>query len=266
MKPTEQQLQKVDAYINKELPQDQRLIFEQEMALNPALAEYVSIAISAHKLLSDSDWPVQQNPDRQKEITALFTNKDAQDFAQKASQFLEQKQAGKKSLIGSRRSLLAIAAAAVLVIFVYVQFFTTPTMEQHYTNIVTWEELPTFATKSDGTSQALLAFEQNFAQANYKTVIGDAAKLLQMKDAPQVNVLLYQGAAQLELDLFDEALQTFKNITQTNTLDAHKGYWYIAMVYLKQGDKVKTKEALNKVVEDQSNFNAHLAQKLLKQL
>jgi len=266
MKPTQEQLQKVEPYLKNELSQSERLAFEQQIQSNSALAEYVNIAATTGQLLSEQDWPILEQSEKSKDIASKFLNDDAQEFAKKAAQFMETKQQTKTRKFTTSKKWIVAAAAAVLIAFVYTQFFTPTTLEQQYANFVDWNELPSFATKSDSIPQPLLQLEQRFYEGNYLAVINESLDAQLLLNASKANILLYRGAAQLELNNFEDALQTFTEITGLNTIDAHKGYWYVAMVHLKQGDRPKTKRALEKVVANKNNFKATEARELLDQL
>jgi tetratricopeptide (TPR) repeat protein len=134
-----------------------------------------------------------------------------------------------------------------------------------YNDYSSWDNLPSFSEKSAVNNDPRLLLEKAFNTQQYEDVISLSDSILSNTQTLEPNVLLYQGIAQLELDRFEDAIQTFPNLSKSNALDAHKGYWYIALVYAKQGDQQAFVAALKKVESDPSNFNYPQAVQLLKE-
>jgi hypothetical protein len=83
---------------------------------------------------------------------------------------------------------------------------------------------------------------------------------------PDMALILYRGVAQLELDQYENALNSFRELIISNTIDHHKGYWYTAMVYLKQGNKELLVESLEIIAANPSYYNHEESLALLKEL
>jgi len=55
-------------------------------------------------------------------------------------------------------------------------------------------------------------------------------------------------------------------LSKSNLMDASKGLWYKALVFLKIDDKIEAEKALNQIVENETNYNFNEAKALLKKL
>ncbi|MEM6831452.1 MAG: tetratricopeptide repeat protein, partial [Bacteroidota bacterium] len=80
------------------------------------------------------------------------------------------------------------------------------------------------------------------------------------------HILLYLGASYLEMNDFQQAQAVFEQLLTGDTLDSHKAYWYLALVYLKQGSVEKAKEQLLLVRQNPANYGYEQANALLEEL
>ncbi|MEL7146158.1 MAG: tetratricopeptide repeat protein, partial [Bacteroidota bacterium] len=78
-------------------------------------------------------------------------------------------------------------------------------------------------------------------------------------------IMIYQGMAQMETGQFTTADVTFNTLINSNSIDAQKGYWYKALLFLKQGESDKAAKVLQKISQ-QKMYKAEEAEELLEQL
>ncbi|GAB5398442.1 MAG: hypothetical protein Aureis2KO_00270 [Aureisphaera sp.] len=256
---------KIERYVQGDMTEGERAAFENEAANNPELKEQIALHTVIHAMDDENSWlEFDGDPELLKKEVAQFRAKETQEFAQKLKQFrndtsIENPQRRpwlSKSLIG--------AIAAVLIIAIFVFYPKDPSLESLYNDYSSWEELPSMSTKGDNVD-TLKELEMRFREKNYEGVILLADGLsLSLNDTPQA--LLYVGAAHLEMAQYDQAIASFDRVIEGNSLDFHKGYWYKALVFLKQRDKEKTIEALEVIVENPTYFRNDEAIVLLKKL
>lgn len=77
--------------------------------------------------------------------------------------------------------------------------------------------------------------------------------------------LLYGGISNLEIDQTQKAIEQFNDLILQNSKYQETAEWYLALAYLKNKDQQKSKEILNKIVENQQEFS-NQAEKLLENL
>lgn len=155
--------------------------------------------------------------------------------------------------------------AASIAIFVMFQLFfdTNISNEKLYKNYIDYNNLPSFVSRSNASSNALVKAQLLFEDGKY-----DAALTLFSKNVSSENIgatYIYKGLSEIELGQFNEAESTFNTLINSALLDAEKGYWYKALLFIKI-DKIKdAKTILNDIVLN-SRYKNKEAKTLLEEL
>lgn len=157
-------------------------------------------------------------------------------------------------------------AAAVLLFlsagwFGYDAFFGVNTVELYASNYNPYPNTVYPITRSDTLNaierQAFVAYEAK----EYENAIAAFNTI----SNPENYISFYKAQAYLELDELDKAKELFKtNIKEVSNFIA-ESHWYLALIYLKEGDKIQSKKEL-KLLLEKHNYKRTEAKKLLNTL
>ena len=248
MEITEEQYRLLERYLTGLMPDEEARSFEQEVAANKSLQEFIEIYENADEFIGEGWVADIASSEGDTKDMAL------EQFKSKVAEMISDQSAGSK---GSSRLLwIAGAAAAVILLFV-VLWPGQPSTEDVYAEYSNWNSLPSFTTKGvNGDKQAWIHLEEAFEAGDYSEATGLANGILNQENTDSASALLYLGASYLELNEYDKALEAFGTLTQTSSLDHHQGYWYQAMTYLKKGDKESAMSIL-KLIEANPTYYKH---------
>lgn len=262
--------EKIDAYIFESLTGKEKEDFEKEIESNSALKKEVELNKALKSSISGEGWHLLNTDTHKEQINKIVDQRRSNEYVEIVNNlegignqyFEKQKQKPAKS----RKLIYFIGvAASVLLLFTMGYFNAQPSTDSLYTEYSEWSNLPSLTLQSNDTS-ILAKGEALFNTKQYEKAIALFSK--NTEESPTINpyVLSYLGASYLELEDYDNALNTFDKLLNSNTLDSSKGYWYKAMVYLKQGDQDKTIEILNLITKNEQHYNFNKAKQLLKKL
>ncbi len=266
--------EKIDAYIFDRLTAEEKSLFEKEMEDNQELKEEVRFTLGIKSSISGKDWLLfdeEIESDQVKHISQLKRSEkyasiaaDLETIGNEYFETLDQKPKTRNKFL-----YIAGAAAIAMLLFVGYYFSSNQSTDKLYATYNDWQELPSLTLQGD--DQAILAKgEAFFGNNEYEEAITVfSTKLdesIQNKQQPHPYILAYLGASYLGLDNYDKALNIFDRLLESNTLDNSRGYWYKAMVYLKQGNREEAINTLKLLLENKTNFNFDKAQELLKKL
>lgn len=153
--------------------------------------------------------------------------------------------------------LVGVAAAAALLFFVF-NPFTSPDLYQQYSNPTAISLLD----RSDAIANAREA-ETAFNAGDYKKAYAFLSAYLS-DNQDDIQALLAKGIAATEIANYKEAEQILKSISNGKTLLKQEGTWYLALMYLKQGEIENAKVSLQKISTDNKRSNE--AKQLLTKL
>ena len=161
----------------------------------------------------------------------------------------------------------AIAASVAILISVTSYFmFKQTTLKSYYAEYANWTELLSFVEKNQGTN-AMAQGEVLYKNDQFQETIDHFSKMLPAaREEQRPFIWMYLGAAYTELEQYDNALEAFKSLTQTNTLESSRGYWYQLLIYLKLEQKEKVEALLQIILKDADNFNYPQALELQEKL
>lgn len=259
---------KIARYLNDEMTEDERLQFEKSIAENDELQEFLEINAQINGLNEENSW-VRYEGDSEtiKEKLRLFNDAEVIKFSDRLSNFRKDKtEFNTTRSISWTKILVAAGIAASLVLGV---IFLTPSekdLAALYDEHSDWQELPSLTTKGASEEDLLAGVERSFRSGEFQQVISQVDALLNTTPEQEANLLLYKGISQLEMNQNEAALTTFSNLQNGNTIDKHKGYWYIALVYLKMRDEAAFREQLEIISQQPSYFRHKEAKKILSEI
>lgn len=242
---------KIEKYLQGELGPEEQARFEQQMRQDPDL----NMEVLLFRQVKDS-------------LThQLQTQSEKQAFKKRLSGIESGYFQGTDEGVKNRRLLvprtfwikLAVASAVLLILLwrpwqpsLYDQFFEPPQAA---------------LTVMSGSEEVNLAeMQTTYNEKRYK----EALPLIQtyLNQYPEdTEVTLLKGICQLEMGLFDDAQSTFEAIYSGRSIFRHNAGWFLALTYLKQGDREKCIQYLDLILEDPTigSYNED-AQKLLRKL
>jgi hypothetical protein len=254
--------EQLERYLTGQMSSEDVVLFEQQIESDDHLKEFLMLYDAMDDFEEENNWPeLEIDTEEIKKIAQKFRAPDTVAFAEKVQQF---HQSRKKKPSVFRRSLIAMTTIAACLLFIFLLLPSDVTLDSVYNDNSSWD-LPSFAEKSDITNDPRLRLETAFNAQQFEEAIVISQILLSDTETLAPNVMLYQGIAQLELNRFEDAIQTFTLLSNSDALDAHKGYWYMALTYAKQGYEQAFLSALKKVQSNSANFKYEEAVALLKE-
>jgi len=259
--------EKLERYLNDQMEAEEKAQFEKEIAQSPELQELIELHQQVTVLDDEAEWiSFEGDVNEIKEKIPLFEDEETKAFSKSIREFRNDQvgPTGRKSVVWKRLAVFSgVAASILLALFFNMQ--GGGDLDQLYVEHSSWNELPSLTVKGDPV-QERAEVEQLFEQKKYAEVITNVREISLKSNETNLALILYQGVAQLELDQYENALNSFRELTISNTIDHHKGYWYTAMVYLKQGNKVLLVESLEVIAANSTYYNHEEALALLKEI
>lgn len=244
--------QLIHDYLNGDLDASQRKEFEERMQADPPFAEEVKISRDMFSNLGKSG----QGPSKSTNIPAFNNYRDflvSSEGVTYANAIQEaQSKYEKKSLIPTKRTLLMVAASLSFIIISTVFYFFNQDQKGAIQEFYAWNDLPSLTERSDNAI-AKASVEQLFVSKKYEEALA-VLRSVQVDNGIDANLYIYTGLCQLELSQFDEALNTFMQLNQSDLLDSGKAKWYLALTYLKMNKKDNANKQLDEILVDENNF------------
>lgn len=254
----------IENYLRGLLTKDEELKFFDKLKTDESFYKMFVVEKQLFETLNDDRWSFSEgHTDEIKAYEEILESKEIQSLKKtlvKTNSEFKEKGAKKRD----KRLFYYLAAASIL-LFVAFSFFLneSPTNQELYNDYVALNDLPSFVSRSE-TSNKLAKGQELFESQNYKeslSIFKSAANTEEVSG----NVLIYKGLSEIELGLYDNAQATFDSLINSDLFDAQIGYWYKALLFLKQDRVEDAKQILNKIVSDNLYKNKE-ASKLLKDL
>ncbi|QXP61392.1 hypothetical protein [Olleya sp. HaHaR_3_96] len=260
-------LKQADNYLEKLLSESESAAFEIELSTNTELREYLSINKELGIQFDNKDWQfvdTSKSP-QVKDLEDYFKSEEAQALKavlNKVENNYKDTPKSKSNNKIKRYTIFAIAASVVLLIGLF--FFSNN--QNIYNDYNSWQELPSLIERGDSESITLQDAELAFIAKDYLTATTLCSKYLTETKSININVYLYLGIAQLELNQKENALSSFDAMLKSDSIDFSKGFWYKTLVYLKAKDTNNAIKQLELIVKDSTNYKFSEAEKILKRL
>jgi len=255
-------------YLSGEMSPEEKTDFEQKINENPQLQDDIRIYMEMNQIFDNSSWElIKKNTThpRVAQYEGFLKSKKGQSITDtiKTTQtrYFDQQSASPKS--GKLYYYYAAAAVIVIMLFAYLYQQTPASGVELYAQYKALDEMPSLTQRANETEVAEAA--QLFRKGNYQEALnvfnGDFRN-----DNLYSQILIYRGFSQLELGEHQDAIKTFEELLNSNSLDSFKAQWYLALSYLKIGNKEKSRAVLKIVVENPKNYKYREATKLLELL
>ncbi|WP_299314493.1 tetratricopeptide repeat protein [uncultured Aquimarina sp.] len=257
----------IDAYLRDELSAEDRTLFEQLLQNDPELLKEFKIHEELFAQMDESAWINDSfTPDIEevKEVENYFRSAEAKELEDTIAKVQTNYQKNNTSFLKNRLFFSILAAASVAIFVVLYTVSSSNSSQDLYAEFNQWKDLPSLTSRSDESQ--LAKGQQLFEQKKYDESYILFKEYIKGKNKLLPSVLIYSGLSALELDKYTEAISYFDQIINSNTIDQSKGYWYKALVYLKQDQKDAAVKVLEIILKDKQNYNFNKAHNLLKKL
>lgn len=255
----------IERYLRKEMTDDERTDFEKKIAQDSDLKEQIGIYKALYSIEDTNDewFETEENTKLLEKEVALFRSKETVQFSENLKKFRDSNTKKKKPVF-HLRLLSTVAAIAIIAIFIfYPKDVNLSSLYEEYHN---WEELPSYISKGDTDKDTYKTLESLFLKKEYQTIVSQTDIIDSSLFEIDQQASLFVGVSHVELNQYEEALKVFDLLIQSNSINAHKGYWYKALTYLKQGNKEKAIDILTIISNNASHYKHGTAKELLEKL
>lgn len=241
----------IDAYLSKQLSATEKQLFEQRISSEPELNKEVQLRATIYAMLGEKDWasPAMERSEIKENLELLRSEE-----LQKASSTIKQAATSYKSKSNSsnkRPWIIGVAVAASLALL----FLMNPSdpLGDVYEQYHNWGDLPSAVEKGakDELSQAEIFFEDK----EYDQIIKLFDSVYKSVDRYHPTALLYAAAAHQELKQYEQAHTYYDALINAQVLESSRALWFKFLLYLKQDDNLNSKETLDKILSDPTNYN-----------
>ncbi len=260
----------IDAYLNGEMTPEMRKVFEDKILNDTEAKKEFELYREMNTVFDDTDWELTEEASQHPKIkqSEAFLKSEKGKAIAKSIQNVENDYFDTTSQPRKKQILLyvgSIAAVLIIGLFIFFQSKYIINNQSLYAEYKDWEELPSLTLRSGDTD--LAKAEKLFTQKQYQKSLLILEKHQSANDYtinPQV--LIYMGVIQLELNNAEAAQKNFQKLLQSNSLDAYKAHWYLALCYLKSKKIKKAKKELEIMIKDTISFKDENAQELIKKI
>jgi len=262
MNLTDKQIEQIESYLSGHMNPDELIKFKELLESNTSVQEYLKINYEIQRQFDSEDWVFEKKieggemEDIEKEIKS-------KSFKLSKSLIESVSLSHRKNHKSSNRYFYA-GIAAVIVVFFTITFLIKSNLDSSelYVFYSDYSGLPTFVNR--GSGKVLENAEELFKNGRYAEALQIFSENSSQSDN-KATIYIYQGLSQIELNQFSNAEATFNSLINSNLIDSQKGYWYTALLYLKQERIDEVKEVLNIIISN-SYYNHEKAQDLLNEI
>lgn len=254
----------IEKFLKGKLSEDEQKAFSAKREADLAFNEKVDFEETLYNSLNDDNWSFLKKPesDELDEYITLFKS----DETTKLKSVLQEVNATYQNTTKKKSKIWIIyasAAVVTLLICFLVLFNKSSSHLELYASYLDTSEMPSLVSRGD--ESGIIRAQHFFEKGMYAEALPLFNDSITESDQPKSILSLYVGISQMELDQYEDAEKTFDMLIASNTLNASKGYWYKALLYLKANEIDKTITLL-RMISSESLYNYQKANELLKEL
>ncbi len=255
----------IERFLNGTLTEEEKNTVLNRMAINEAFKEKVLFEKELLETLNEEKWNSAKDSDLNeiKAYAKKFHGEDVIALKKVLKDVNEEYQTSRKKGSNIRYLYAAIIVTFIIIGALMTQQLNSSAPQELYVEYLALKELPSLVSR--GSESDLTKGQQQFEAGAYESALILLQKAMQTQTQQKGIIYTYIGISQLELEQYNEAEKTFDQLSASNLIDASKGYWYNALVYLKQEKLEKTKDALQNIIKKKL-YNHKKASQLLKAL
>ena len=256
----------IENYFRGKLSKKEQELLLERLKTEPEFKAAYDLEAQCFKSLDEKEWSFMEQ--KTSEVEAYQELLNDQDMKKLKSTLSNVNAEHNRKTPSKVRSVFYYLAAASLVAFLAMQFFFNQSVsnQELYSTYADLNNLPSFATRGEAhkLNNQLIKAEKFFDAKHYEEALALFQPILETHKSDE-SVYVYTGIAQLELGNFKSAAQTFDNLINSDLSNAYVGYWYKALMYLKQ-DKVEEAQSTLRHIVEASLYNHEKAEALLSEL
>jgi len=255
----------IEKFLKGELSDKEHTSFSAKRANDEVFNKEVEFEENLYNSYNSDKWSFVKNneSDELDTYTALFQSAETEKLRSVLQQVNEDYKNTSKNK-SNRWVIYASIAAMITLLICFLIFFNNPTSHQDlYASYLETSEVPSLVSR--GEENDLIRAQSLFENGQYAKALPIFNKNLMSSNQQTSTLLLYIGISQMELNQYVESEDTFDQLINSNSLDAPKGNWFKALLYLKTGEVGKA-ETLLKKIKTESLYNHTKASKLLSEL
>ena len=256
----------IEDYLTGQLNKDQKKAVEDRLEQDPEFKQQFEFEKQLFDTFNDNSWNFADKNDLA--LNSYKSTVHSDDFQKIKESIADAGKDYEPEKLNRRNnsSWILYVAAAVVIVLIAVQVLlkNSVTNEELYYTYINLEDLPSFVTRNEAPKQTLAKAENLFEQKKYEASIALFEDIL-IENEKDSRVYIYLGIAYTESGNYDQATKTFNQLIASDLLDAEKGYWYKALLYLKTNDEKASKSLLETIIANKY-YNAEQAVELLNKL
>lgn len=258
----------IQNFLRNKLSEKEKYLILSRMKVDESFREKVNFEKQLLLNLNDSEWNTSNAYElpEVKEYEELIKG----DSTQKLKQTLAKVNIAYQNTQKKKATfqwLYAVAAIITILIGTYIfSLYNTTSYQELYANYLNISDLPSLVDRGKTNEKSLIEAQKLFENKKYSETLEILTKEINRIEKDKATVYLYTGISQMELNQFEDAEKTFDLLINSKLLDAPKGIWYKALLFIKQNRTEKAKELLNKIAKSPTNYKSQEALQLLEKL
>ena len=254
----------IEKFLKGILSENEKETFLKRMDTDQEFKKKVVFEKQLQETFNDKEWSfIKEQTTEVKTYKEIYKSREIKRLQKNIQNENKVYQQSKKTI---RRKWVLYASAAVIALLISVFiFYPASSPQELYIAYLEDSDLPSFISREDSNETNLIKAQQYFEKKEFAKSLAIFKNELEVSSTPGAGLYLYIGVAQTQLDQFEAAEETFDKLMASDLIDASKGKWHKALLYLKMEDLERSKALLNEIVQD-SSYNHKIAKKLLKQL
>jgi len=253
----------IERYLNKTLSIEEEEIVLGRIKNDATFKEKVLFEKQLFDTFDEEKWSFIENTKAQevKEYSELFKKET------RLKQVLEEAKTNYNTPKKKTNYNWYLYAAAMIVLLIIVApiINTSPSSSELYASYINTTELPSLSIRGNKNEDLRTKAQHLFEQKKYNEALSIFNNELDLSKKQTATVYLYMGIAQMELNQFEKAAHTFEALINSGLMDAPKGNWYKALLYLKMEKAEDSKVILN-IISSKKLYNHQKADDLLKEI
>ncbi|WP_431165677.1 tetratricopeptide repeat protein [Tenacibaculum halocynthiae] len=267
---TSEESQLIFDFLNNQLSENQYLEVQQRMINDKVFREKVILEKQLFETLNKDEWSFVENIVSEKinVYEKLYNSKETSDFKKNIQKINSEYQSTQKRSVKKLiKKWYPVAAAIFIICSVVLMYPRQDSLKDVYASSLDFSELPSLVVRSEsGLKSKLTKAQDAFELGEYKNALKLISSQERMYKKQSGVVLLYKGIAQMELKKYDDALKTFDLLSSGDFIDAPRGIWYKALLFLKKEDKETAQKLLKEIASNPSHYKYLKAKVILEGL
>ena len=259
--PEEQREAQIERYLSGLMSPEEQAQFESQVKSDEALKKDFNLYQQLNAAFDKEGWSTVDSSIDTSKLDQYFRSKEAQDVKEHLNQAADTYFSSNKKSGIPRYMVAAMISVLILLGGYWFMGSSRVSFDDHYLQ----SDMPSLVSRADGESN-LKNIALSYNEGDYKAALSHYEDYLNSGVTVNEKVYLYGGMAYLQLGQSDNALIAFEKLSSSSNIDASKGLWFSALVYLKDNNVEALKKVLDEIMNDTSNFKYKEARALREKL